>query len=92
MEVQSPKLRLSPGIFPNAPRLTFIPKTANDLLARSGQPRHREPPTIRFSIIDSDGKCAFVMTGLGASFDKDIYEKRGDDWHFVRRVGGASMH
>ena len=91
LDVDSPALTLDPSVLPNTTREIFIVKTLADVKAELQKRKRDRHPFIRFSSIDSDGSCAIVTSGRGLSFDTDVYEKRGDHWSFVRRVGGSFL-
>ena len=87
MQLRGSTIALSASALPSTTRTVFVPKTLGDLKAEVAKPARTRTPFITFSI-DSTRTCARVISGYGGfEIAVDIYEKRGDTWSFVKRVG-----
>lgn len=87
MQLRGSKITLSASALPSTFRTVFIAKTLDELKAEVVKPVRLRQPFITFSI-DSTATCARVVSGYGGfELGIDIYEKRGDTWSYVKRVG-----
>ena len=97
MDVWSPHVVLSDSVLPRSGGREFIPKRVVDFRAELKKKKRRDRAHfVEISSVHSDGNCAIVTSGRvspGASgtLYTDVYERHGNEWRFVRRIGGSYL-